>query len=324
MKTIIDRRIGCALLLSLLLAGCGGAAQSPAEAPFRQQSAAATAAPIPASGAAPADADVVGGAAEPAPEQAEKPVGGNPALPLMAVTDPSRKIIKDATFLIEVESVPLAMSQVGATAAQAGGYVLETRTDGANVEQQGALVKVAVPVERFEESLQRIRETAAKVVSEQASGQDVSQEFVDAQSQLANLEATQARIREFLEQAETVEESLKVNAELSAIEGQISELKGRLQFLGQRAAFSTITVQLRQSPEPTFALPALPRMFAGGDDFWDPAATADNALEALTAIGKGLATILIWVAIVGLPLALPFLAVWLVRRRLQGRPPAAQ
>lgn len=314
MKPMIDRRMLAALLLSLLLAGCGGAA-APSQAPGRDvvtMGAAATAAP--ATGAAPQE-----------PESAEKLADGAAAapLPLMAVTDPNRKIIKDATFLIEVESVPLAMSQVGAAAAQSGGYVLETRTDGANLEQQGALVKIAVPVERFEDILQRIRETAVKIVSEQASGQDVSQEFVDTQSQLANLEATQARIREFLEQAKTVEESLKVNAELATIEGQISELKGRLQFLGQRAAFSTVTVQLRQAPEPTLALPAIPRLFADSDDFWNPGATAENALDTLTAIAKGLASVLIWVAIVGLPLGLPFLAVWLVRRRLQ-RPPASQ
>src|SRR4029079_16444262 len=90
-----------------------------------------------------------------------------------------------------------------------------------------------------------------RVLSEAASGTDATQEYVDAQSQLANLEATQARIRQFLEQAKTVEEALRVNARLTEIEGQIGQLKGRLQFLSQRAAYSTIAVQLQQPAPPT-------------------------------------------------------------------------
>jgi len=52
------------------------------------------------------------------------------------------------------------------------------------------------------------------VTNETASGQDVTDEFVDLKSRLTNLEATAARMREFLNQAKTVQESLEVNAKL--------------------------------------------------------------------------------------------------------------
>jgi hypothetical protein len=242
-----------ALALALLLAACGGgspqggfapisgslelgdgAAAAPTFAPAEPAPAPtgppATAAPAEAGGAAPAITD-----AQTAP----------------VLNDPSRKIIKDAQIAMEVANIDLALSRINGIAAQVGGYILESNTDYTIIEQKRAIVRLGVPVDKFEITLQSLREGADKVLSEQASGVDVTQEFVDVQSQIGNLEATQARIREFLAQAKTVEEALKVNAQLTEIEAQLSQLKGRLQFLSQRAAFSTITVQLQMPPPPT-------------------------------------------------------------------------
>jgi len=51
----------------------------------------------------------------------------------------------------------------------------------------------------------------------QCSGQDVTDEYVDLQSRLGNLEATRDRIRTFLDQAQTVDEALRVNEQLAAV-----------------------------------------------------------------------------------------------------------
>ena len=61
-----------------------------------------------------------------------------------------------------------------------------------------ATVKLGVPSEAFEDVLRQIRGTALQVKWERATGSDVTSEYVDLQSQLTNLQATQARLREFL------------------------------------------------------------------------------------------------------------------------------
>jgi hypothetical protein len=176
-----------------------------------------------------------------------------------------------------------------------------------------AVLRMAVPVDRFEDTLQRVRDAAKEVLSEGTSGVDVSAEFVDVQSQIANLEATQARVREFLTQATTVEEALQVNARLTEIEGQLSQLKGRLQFLSQRAAFSTITVELRQPLVATTpaGLPA-----------WNPGKIASDAYTTLATVVQALATVVIWVAIVVLPIAVPFIFIGYLVARFRRRPAA--
>lgn len=244
------------------------------------------------------------------------------AQPIAFIDDPNRKIIKNADLTIEVERVQIAVSRVSNAAAEAGGYVLETRTNFGEEGAEGAVMQIAVPVDNFEATLERIRSTATRIIDEQISGVDVTQEFVDVQSQLANLEATQARIREFLDQAESVEEALDVNTELSEVEAQISQLKGRLQYLSQRATYSTITVQLQQMPPeitPTPTPSPTPTITPTPEPVWSPGQTAGHAYGTLTDILEVVATLAIWLVVVVLPLLLPVGLLWLGVRAVQRR-----
>jgi Domain of unknown function (DUF4349) len=333
-----------ALLAALLLASCGGATGGapPAEATtaaagdvqlrsYPAGAAAPTAAPAPTSAALiAAEATAAPGALEPTTASAgggavagSQPEATAIAPGAISANDPSRKIIKNADLSLEVANVQRALGQISDIAAQSGGYVLETRTDYGQPQLPQATVRMAVPVDQFEVTLQRIREAAGRVISEQASGVDVTQEFVDVQSQLANLEATEARIREFLKQATTVEEALKVNAQLTEIEGQINVLKGRINFLSQRAAYSTISVQLQQPPPPTPTPSPIPSPTPTPTPTplptWDPGKTAGQATSTLALIVQALATVAIWLAIVVLPLALPVLLILLAIRAAQRR-----
>ncbi|GAC1360954.1 MAG: hypothetical protein NVSMB42_20590 [Herpetosiphon sp.] len=230
----------------------------------------------------------------------------------MPVVDNDKKIIKNGDLTVEVDSLQIGMSRITALATQHGGYIIETKASESRTEKPVATIGIAVPVDQFEATMQAIREAGKRVISEQASGRDVSQEYVDLKSQLDNLEATERRVRQFLEQAKTVDEALRVNTQLSELEGRISQLKGRAQFLNQRAAFSTITVQLRQiGPLPETG-PSAP---------WKLQTVIASSTAALRSVLRLLVTAAIWFVIVVLPLAIPLVALvaglrlWWQKRR---------
>ncbi len=332
------------LLLLLLLAGCGGTVQEefsevneglapPGLDDSGMESNRAPAPTMPmvdvqdraGSAGAEFEEEAMAEPAPAAPAEADAAQEAQPTPFTQAVAfneDVGRKIIKNADLTIEVASVEIAVSRISNAAAQVGGYVLETRTNFGEEGAEGAVMQIAVPVDTFEATLERIRGTATRLIDEQASGMDVSQEYVDVQSQLANLEATQARIREFLEQAETVEEALRVNSRLSEVEAQISQLKGRLQYLSQRAAFSTITIQLEQQPPeitPTPTATPTPTVTPTPEPVWSPGETAGQAYGTLTDVLQVVATMAIWLAVVVLPLALPIALIGLGLRAWQQR-----
>jgi len=161
-------------------------------------------------------------------------------------------------------------------------------------------LQIAVRAEEFEKVMRRLRYLAVEVVDESVSGQDVTDEYVDLESRLCNLEMTRDRTRTFLEKAQNAPEALEVNATLMQIEEEIEVIKGRLQYLSQRAMFSTIDVALDQVTVPPVYEPVGP---------WQPIETFATALYTLGLILRFLANVVIWLVIVGLPLAALFFGV---------------
>ena len=220
----------------------------------------------------------------------------------------TRMIIKNGELTLLVADTDRALDQATSVAVDTGGYIVASKTwlqDGFKYAQ----MTMGVPVDQFEVAQRRLRSMAVQVLNDTASGQDVSDEYVDMQSRLNNQEATAARIRDFLKDAKTVEEALKVNAQLAEVESDIEQIKGRMQFLKDRSAFSTLVVTLNpQLPTPTPTLTPTPTP-TPTPVYWQPGKTVEAAGNTLSGLLQGLGDMLIWLGIVVLPFALPVAAV---------------
>jgi hypothetical protein len=243
---------------------------------------------------------------------AAAPVAGEPA----QAQQLDRMVIKTADISLQVESVREAETAVRAKVQELGGYVVRAENSGSD-DELTARITFRVPAQRFDEALAGVQGLARKVLSRTVSGDDVTEEFVDLQSRLRNLEATRDRLLTFLEKAATVEEALKVNESLSQVQGEVEQVRGRMEYLKQSAALSTVTVALL--PVPAIA----PIVEEGG---WQPLAVARGALRELVELGQGLVNVAI-VLLVWTPVWLPFVAlVWWLRRRfwVRARKPASE
>jgi hypothetical protein len=232
---------------------------------------------------------------------------------------PNRLIVKNAELKLLVGETDVAIDLTTQVAADCAGYIISSRVwydEWYGTSYKYATITIGVPVDQFERAMRRLRGLALRVVDETASGQDVTDEYVDLQSRLGNLEATRDRIREFLNQAKDIEESLRVNDQLTAIEEQIEQVRGRMNYLFDRAAYSTITVQISPelppvTPTPTPPPPPTPTPTPP----WTPMQTAHQAGHTLGSILRVLTEITIWIGIVVVPLlAPPVLLVWAVYR----------
>lgn len=220
-------------------------------------------------------------------------------------------ILKDATLVLTVRDVDQALDTVTALAADNGGYLIRSETWAEDDEKHAAL-NLAVPSARFEAALNQLRRLAIKVDHETTSGQDVTAEYTDLRSQLVNLEATAARVRAFLDDATTVEESLRINAELSRLEGEIERITGQMRFYEGRAAFSTINVRLQPEPAPVVEEPP---------PAWNPLATVERASRVALSIAQSAVDLAIWVVfIAGPPVVIAMLLLLGFRLVLRPRP----
>jgi hypothetical protein len=320
-------------LLAVVLLGataCGAAEPPPALEPAGQEVVVderevAAEEPMEAAADAPAAEQKVASEAESsASESSVNPVSDRPNVY-------NRLIIKNAEVELLVEDTDITINRSLGIVTEYSGYVVSNRT-WIQGELKYATLTIGVPSEYFEEMLRRLKDLALSVTNETVSGQDVTDEFVDLKSRLTNLEATAARIRSFLEQAQDVEESLRVNAQLAEIEAEIEQVKGRMAFLKDRAAFSTITLQITpkvpESPTPTPTPTPTPEPWSAGRTFNNATTVTSSAARTIFQVTVDLA---IWGVVVILPFILPIVAlvwlgVWLVRRMGVGqtvRPPSS-
>jgi hypothetical protein len=232
-----------------------------------------------------------------------------------------RLVIQNADLTIVVKDPQAKMQAIDTMATSMGGFVVSSNMsesvapDGTKIPQ-GSIV-VRVPVAKLDEALKQIKSDALDVQNENRSGQDVTKEYTDLQSQLNNLNATEQQLTLIMQKADKTEDVLAVFTQLTQIRGQIDVIKGQMQYYEQSAALSAVSVNLvaQQSTQPI--------RVAG----WEPQGQARDAVQALVNFFQGFVNFLIWLVlliipalvIVVLPIYLVFLLVRAIIRRRKAR-----
>jgi hypothetical protein len=204
-----------------------------------------------------------------------------------------RLIIRDASLSLVVPDTEAALDEINDLVDELGGYVVESNTYQYQ-EGQRASVRFRIPAESLDVALDRIRDLASEVRSQNISGKDLTEDYVMHKSSLRHLEATEARLLEFLEEAEDTEAALAVYEQLRGVQAQIEQVKGRIQYLEQSAAMATVSLEI--IPDEL----AQPIQVGG----WHPEGTLRNAFESLVRVLQ----FLVDAAIVIVVLVIPVLA----------------
>ncbi len=229
--------------------------------------------------------------------------------------DIERLIIRNATLSMTVDDVAERAAQISALAVEMGGWVVSvSSSSGSDGRVTGANLVVRVPAARLDDALAQIKRDVVRVNSEQVAGADVTQEYIDLSARLGNLEAAERQLQTIMDTADSTEAVLAVFDELTSIRGEIESLRGRVQYLEQASAFSSITISLA-------AVPVTQPVEVAG---WRPLDTVRDAAQTLIDVLQGAADVLIFAVVFVLPLLLiAVLVVWIGRRVLRLRRAAA-
>jgi hypothetical protein len=232
--------------------------------------------------------------------------GGAASGPAAPAATWDRMIIRNATLQLKVKDVAASMDAVRGVASQHSGYITqsESHQDG---NYTVATITLQVPAKEFDSVMPELRRLGVKPMQENITSSDVTDEYTDLQSQLRNLQATEARMLALQQKAGTLEDVLAVDRELRQVQGQIEQIQGRTNYLSKRAEMSSITVTL--SPDAVPVEPA-PQPATG----WDPAAIAQHAWEASLDTLAGAGSVIISVVVFfwwAFPLVL---LLWLAQR----------
>jgi hypothetical protein len=268
---VIRRWLPIALGIIVLLSACAAGGSSPqAFAPVTDEQAAG--APAPAG-----EAGEGGGTAREGTDAFAAPI--------------EQRIIKTGEITIQVEDVGAALGTVRALALELGGYVGGSQ---AGTLDDAATLTLRIPADRFEDALVRLHEIDGDVLAEATREEDVTSQIVDLEARIANLRASEESYRTLLDRAERIEDVLAVQTRLDQVRGEIEQLTAQLEFVSGQAELSTLAVTLTPQAAPVSVQTKA----------WDPGAELSEAIASLVGIGQGLASAVIWFAVVWLPVLL--------------------
>jgi len=292
------------LALALAVAGCGGSGSSGATGVAQHASASA------------------GGGRESLPSAsgaATKDVAAVPATETATLAPSAPRVIKTARLELRVAHGRIGTTVIDAArvAGANGGYVLST--DDARQSGYAELV-MRVPAARFTKALAALSTlSGATVTAQTVTGQEVGQEFVDLAARETNLKAQEAVLRRLMGRAESVSDTIRVENQLADVQGGLDQIEGRLRYLADQTALSTITVELSQR---STAPPGKPSTFGAAlRRGWR--AAQDVVAAAIVAIGflLPLALLVAVVLVIGWRLA-PHMGRLSRRRSNEVSPPA--
>ncbi|HEY42245.1 MAG TPA: DUF4349 domain-containing protein [Dehalococcoidia bacterium] len=160
--------------------------------------------------------------------------------------DTQRMIVRTGDIRMVVDDIAITLEEITDMAEDSGGYVVSSNIWKED-ERFVGVISIRVPTELFDSTMRALRELAVEVVAEETSSQDVTEEYIDLEAKLRNLEATEEQLLVIMQMAVEVEDILEVQRELTNTRDEIERTIGRMQYLEQTTETSFISVQLTQS-----------------------------------------------------------------------------
>lgn len=290
---------GLALVISMMLAGCGSkgggyssgaTADAAAAAEYYEEALDYD------TGAIYMSAAQNTSAAMPA-EEAETEAGAGSSSP--QVQDIQRKLIKTVNLDVETETFDTLMENIYQKTESLGGYVESSYTyNGSNYrgnQKRNASLTLRIPAAQLDEFLSAVSEIS-NVISKDENVTDVTLKYVDMQSHKEALKTEQARLLELLEKAESVEDIITIESRLSEVRYQIESMESQLRTMDNQVSYSTVYLYIDEVARFT---PVKEQTT------WEKITTGFS--ESLYNVGNGIKDFFI-----GILINIPYLVVWAV------------
>jgi hypothetical protein len=156
-----------------------------------------------------------------------------------------RKLIYNANVVLEVEDYGDAQTKLLNMVTLTGGYMLNFNDVKSEFESGGVFV-VKVPSKGFHPFVTKLEELKKKDTKAERNiqGKDVTEEYVDIESRLKAKQVVEARLLDFMEKATDTKNLLQFSNQLALVQEEIEAIKGRMRYIDQNVAFSTIEIRM--------------------------------------------------------------------------------
>jgi hypothetical protein len=154
-----------------------------------------------------------------------------------------KKIIKDGRIGIEVQDLERTKTQIDSLVAKHGGYYANERLNNSDWEISYNL-KIRIPRDNFEKLIAEVETGGGEIKYKEVDARDVTDQFIDLETRLANKKSYLSKYNELLKQAKSVKDILEIEEKIRGIEEEIESTTGRLKYLSDLVSFSTLDLEI--------------------------------------------------------------------------------
>src|SRR5215813_12961591 len=107
----------------------------------------------------------------------------------------ARIVLRNATMSVTIADPGTTITNISKMAAELNGWVVSSNTyqqvNSAGTKQTYGNITIRVPAEKLDSALEQIKTSAVSVESLNVTGEDVTEQYTDLNSQLTNLQTAQ-------------------------------------------------------------------------------------------------------------------------------------
>ena len=238
----------------------------------------------------------------------EPPLTAEPPAPPIVAEVPENKIIKTGEVRMEVLNLEDAKKKLDTLIKELKGYY-ESETYTSEGNQNTFRLIIRIPHEKFDTTMAALEKGPGRILFSNINLSDVTEEYTDVTIRLKNHLAYLEQYRNILKKANRIEDIMAVQEKIRVLEEEIDSKEGRLKYLDDQVAYSTLTVEMMEwktthnGEEPVFLIKVVNAFKEGIQMFFD---------MLLWLIG-------IWPIVVAMALLIIFRKAILVRIRFKSR-----
>jgi hypothetical protein len=207
---------------------------------------------------------------------------------------------------LEADNFNDTESKIKQTVNNVNGYITNsTSQTNASGKKQGSIT-IRVASAKFDELIVELAKVG-KVMNQNISGKDVTEEYMDAEARLKTQRELESRLLKLLaEKTARLTDIVDVEQKLASVRENIEKTEGRMRYLKDQAAYSTLTVSVYE--------PSILNTSTGGGFFYE---LGQSISKGLTGFTKVLSGIIIFVIAFSPVLAIVLVGLYFIRRYLR-------
>ncbi len=163
-----------------------------------------------------------------------------------------KKIIKDGRMGIHVQKLEKTKHRVDTLVDWYHGYY--AKEDFSNTSYQSEYtLKIRIPASDYDLFIASLESGDGEINYKNINARDVTEEFIDLEARLENKRGYLKQYTALLKKANTIKEILDIEEKVRGIEEEIESTEGRLKYLSDLVAYSTLELTLSKDKDFRFS-----------------------------------------------------------------------